>query len=138
MPIFIRFINRRLLGNSKSPFPNKYAAEFCFPPRIIIESASLAVFKATLPENLNGYPDDIVYQLADNPEQLSRRALESLVVDAYRSRQLSTAEVQRILNLPGRLATDAFLKAHEAYLPYTETDLVQYLQSINQALFKVC
>ncbi|BDA74909.1 hypothetical protein CAL7716_090750 [Calothrix sp. PCC 7716] len=79
-------------------------------------------------------PDNIVYQLADNPEQLSRRAFESLVVDAYRSRQLSTAEVQRILNLPGRLATDAFLKAHEAYLPYTETDLDQDLQSIDQAL----
>ncbi|BAZ14431.1 hypothetical protein NIES4071_62750 [Calothrix sp. NIES-4071] len=79
-------------------------------------------------------PDDIVYQLALYPEELSRRALESLVVDAYRSRQLSTAEVQRILNFLGHMATDAFLKAHEAYLPYTEADLDQDLQAIDQAL----
>jgi Uncharacterised protein family (UPF0175) len=79
-------------------------------------------------------PDDIAQQLADTPDQLARRALESLVVAAYRSRQLSAAEVQRILNLPSRLATDAFLKAHEAYLPYTEADLDQDLQAIDQVL----
>ncbi len=79
-------------------------------------------------------PDDIARQLADTPDQLSRRALESLVVEAYRSRQLSTAEVQRMLNFSSRLATDAFLKAHEAYLPYTNADLEQDLQAIDQVL----
>jgi hypothetical protein len=79
-------------------------------------------------------PDDIAHQLADNPEQLSRRALESLVISAYRSRQLSATEVQRIFNFPGRLATDAFLKAHEAYLPYSEVDLDQDLQAIDRYL----
>ncbi|MDZ8184323.1 MAG: UPF0175 family protein [Nostoc sp. ChiSLP02] len=79
-------------------------------------------------------PDEIAHQLANTPDQLSRRALESLVVEAYRHRQLSTAQVQRLLNLSSRLATDAFLKAYEAYLPYTAADLEQDLAAIDQAV----
>jgi len=79
-------------------------------------------------------PDDIAHQLANTPDQLSRRALESLVVEAYRHQQISTAQVQRLLNLSSRLATDAFLKTYEAYLPYTVADLEQDLQVIDQAI----
>ncbi len=56
------------------------------------------------------------------------------MVEAYRHRQISTAQVQRLLNLSSRLATDAFLKAYEAYLPYTVADLEQDLQAIDQAI----
>lgn len=75
-------------------------------------------------------PDEFVSQLADTPEELARRAIESLVVSAYRDRQLSTAEVQRLLELPSRLATDAFLKQHQAYIPYSEEDLEQDIRAI--------
>ncbi|MBD2299922.1 UPF0175 family protein [Nostoc sp. FACHB-190] len=76
-------------------------------------------------------PDDIAHQLANTPDQLSRRALESLVVEAYRHRQISTAQVQRLLNLSSRLAADAFLKAYEAYQAYTLADLEQDLQALD-------
>lgn len=63
------------------------------------------------------------------------RALKSLVVDAYFPPPTFCHLYRRhALNFPERQATDAFLKAHEAYCPYIETDFDQDLKSIDQAL----
>lgn len=78
-------------------------------------------------------PDELAWKLGETPAQLSRRALETLAVDAYRRRQLSTAQVQRLLDLPSPLAADAFLKSHEAYLPYSLDDFEQDLAAIARA-----
>jgi hypothetical protein len=47
---------------------------------------------------------------------------------------MSAAEVQQLLNLPSHLATDAFLKQHGAYLPYTLEDIQQDIRAIDQVL----
>ncbi|MDZ7962567.1 MAG: UPF0175 family protein [Aulosira sp. DedQUE10] len=68
-------------------------------------------------------PDELVQHF--NREHLTREILEALVVQAYQSEKITTAEVGRILGLPSRWAVDAFLKQHNADLHYDETDLDQ-------------
>jgi Tfp pilus assembly protein PilN len=83
---------------------------------------------------------NIIIELPNDPEQrlqshlgtLSQRALEVVAVEAYRSQLISVAEVQQMLHLPSRLATDAFLKQHEAYLPHTGSEIEQNLQAIDR------
>lgn len=79
-------------------------------------------------------PEDLEQRLRDNFGDLSQWTLEVIVVEAYRFQIISAAEVQRVLKLPSRLATDAFLKQHEAYLHYSEVDLEQDIVAINKAL----
>lgn len=79
-------------------------------------------------------PEDLEHRLQSQLGDLSQRALEAIAVEAYRTQLISTAEVQRLLKLPSRLATDAFLKQRGAYLHYTEADLNQDIQAIAQAL----
>lgn len=79
-------------------------------------------------------PNDLEQWLQSHLSKLSQRALEAVAVEAYRSQLISAAEVQQMLHLPPRLSTDAFLKQHEAYLPYTEAEMEQDLQAINRAL----
>lgn len=79
-------------------------------------------------------PDELAHQLEASLGNLNRRAMESLIVEAYNLKILSAAEVQRILKLPSHLATDAFLKQHGAYLHYTEADLAQDLDTLDHVL----
>jgi hypothetical protein len=64
-------------------------------------------------------PDELANQLEASLGNLNRRALESLIVEAYRLKILSAA---------------AFLKKHGAYLHYTEADLVQDLDNLERVL----
>ncbi len=82
-------------------------------------------------------PGDIEQRLQAHLGNLSQKALEAVAIEAYRSRLISAAEVQQMLQLPSRLAADAFLKAHGAYLHYSEADLEQDLQAIDRALAKL-
>lgn len=79
-------------------------------------------------------PADIEQRLQTNLDQLSQRALEAIAVEAYRAKVISAAEVQRMLKLPSRLVTDAFLKQAGAYLHYTEQDLEEDIQAIDRAI----
>ncbi len=45
-------------------------------------------------------PDELAHQLEASLGNLNRRAMESLIVEAYNLKILSAAEVQRILKLP--------------------------------------
>jgi predicted HTH domain antitoxin len=77
-------------------------------------------------------PDELACQLEVDCSNLSRHILENLVVEAYKSERITSAEVGRILNLPSRFAVDDFLKAHAAYLHYTEADLEQDIETLKQ------
>jgi predicted HTH domain antitoxin len=74
-------------------------------------------------------PDEYIQLLEPNLENFSQRILETLVVEAYKAQNLTSAEVGRILNL-NRFEVDAFLKQHGAYLHYTITDFKQDLQTL--------
>ncbi len=77
---------------------------------------------------------ELEQRLQDHLGTLSQRALGAIAVEAYRSQLISAAEVQQMLHLPSCLATDAFLKQHEAYLPHTDVDVEQDLQAIDHVL----
>jgi predicted HTH domain antitoxin len=77
-------------------------------------------------------PDDIAQRLAQTVNSLPQRALESLVVEAYRDELLTHAEVGRILNLPSRWDIDAFLKQAGADLHYDPDDLQADLETLHQ------
>lgn len=69
-------------------------------------------------------PEDIARRLEAGWENVPRRALEALAVEAYRARLLTRGEVERVLDLSWHEA-EALLKAHNADLAYTEDDLEQ-------------
>ncbi|NJL39863.1 MAG: UPF0175 family protein [Richelia sp. RM2_1_2] len=75
-------------------------------------------------------PDELVQHF--NPDQLGREILEALVVQAYQTERITSAEVGRILSLPSRWAVDAFLKQHNADLHYDEIDLERDRQTLHQ------
>jgi hypothetical protein len=73
-------------------------------------------------------PEDIASRFG-RQDELSRVALKALAAEAYRSGNLTHAEVQRILGFASRWETDAFLKQAGAYLDYTESDLEHDLET---------
>ena len=57
-------------------------------------------------------PEDIVVRLESKWKDLPRAALESLALEAYRSRALTAAQLRRLLVFETRMQVDAFLKEH--------------------------
>ncbi|GBE72988.1 hypothetical protein myaer87_02150 [Microcystis aeruginosa NIES-87] len=77
-------------------------------------------------------PDEIAQRLGQTGDNLVHKLLEMVIADAYRAGILSTAEVGRILQLPSRLETHAFLKRMGVYLNYDETELERDLQTLKE------
>ncbi len=75
-------------------------------------------------------PDELVQYF--NRDQLSRQILEALVVQAYQTEKITSAEVGRILGLSSRWTVDAFLKQHKADLHYDEADLERDRETLRQ------
>ena len=74
-------------------------------------------------------PDDVAVQLGINESDVGRELLETLVVEKYRSRQLTTYQVGQILGHQSRWETDSFLKDRQCE-GYTEEDLNQDRQTL--------
>ncbi|WP_072621450.1 UPF0175 family protein [Spirulina major] len=68
-------------------------------------------------------PEEIAQQLAQHWDNLPRRILEAIALEAYRSNTLTTAQVQALLQLPSRWAVEDFLQQHHALIDYTTDDL---------------
>lgn len=77
-------------------------------------------------------PDEFAQQLNQAGDRFSQRVLELLVADAYRCGRISTAEVRRILQLPSRFETHAFLKRMGVYLNYDEAEFEQDLRTLEE------
>ncbi|HEX3682896.1 MAG TPA: UPF0175 family protein [Bryobacteraceae bacterium] len=78
-------------------------------------------------------PDDLVALLNASGGDLSRRALEALALEEYRSGHITKSELRRLLGFSTRYELDGFLKAHEVWADYTIEDLrreIQDLQSL--------
>ena len=67
-------------------------------------------------------PDYLAIRLGSAGD-LPRRVLEAFAVEAFRLHRLTQPELRRLLGFKTRQALDAFLKAHEVYIPYTADDL---------------
>jgi predicted HTH domain antitoxin len=64
---------------------------------------------------------------------LSRRALESLVAQAYREEALTLGEVRRLLGHETRMETEAVLNEYGAFLDDSEEELEQDLEAALEA-----
>ncbi len=76
-------------------------------------------------------PEDIAQGLGSRWKDLPRAALESLALEAYRTRTLTAAQLRRLLGFQTRMQVDAFLKEHEIY-DYTAADFEQDRETLRQ------
>ena len=67
-------------------------------------------------------PDDLVEQLAEKGQDLSRSALEALAIDAYRMNRITSHQLGQLLDIPSQHELDGFLKHHGVPLEYTFGD----------------
>ena len=74
-------------------------------------------------------PDDIWAALGDHWDDVPRRSLEAIAVDAYRTGALTEAQVRRLLGLETRFQVHALLKEHHVPLHYTSADLEDDLRT---------
>ncbi len=79
-------------------------------------------------------PDELIQHF--NSAQLAREILEALVVQAYQTEKITSAEVGRILGISSRWAVDSFLKQHQADLHYDEADLGSDRETLRQLRIK--
>jgi hypothetical protein len=70
-------------------------------------------------------PDDVAERLAAGGNDLSRLALEALVLEEYKRGRLTRPEVRRLLGFETRTELDTFFKAHDTFGTYTAADLEQ-------------
>lgn len=69
-------------------------------------------------------PEDIAQGLESRWKDLPRAALESLGIEAYRSRALTAAQLRRLLGFETQMQVDTFLKEHQVY-DFTSADFEQ-------------
>ena len=70
-------------------------------------------------------PDEFARHLAAEPGDLSRRVLEMLALEEFKSGHITKPELRRLLGFETRGALDGFLKAHAVFEEYTLDDLEQ-------------
>ncbi len=76
-------------------------------------------------------PEDIAEWLGSKWKNLPRAALESLALEAYRSRALTAAQLRRLLAFETRMQVDAFLKEHEIF-DYSAADFEQDREALRE------
>ena len=81
-------------------------------------------------------PEDIVVRLESKWRDLPRAALESLALEAYRSRALTAAQLRRLLVFETRMQVDAFLKEHEIF-DYSTADFEQDRETLRELRMRV-
>ena len=74
-------------------------------------------------------PDDISAALEERWDDVPRRSLEAIAVEAYRTGALTESQVRRLLGLESRFQVHAVLKEHHVPLQYTAADLEDDLRA---------
>jgi hypothetical protein len=78
-------------------------------------------------------PDDVSQLLQSSWGDVSRRSLEAVAAEAYRSGALSARQVGDLLGHASRWETETFLQRMQASLRYTPSDLEQDLAVLRDA-----
>lgn len=79
-------------------------------------------------------PEEICHQLQQSWDNLPQKILESVALEAYRKGMMTSVQIQTLLKFSSRWQTEQFLKENTAYLDYTEEDLANDLETLNQLL----
>jgi predicted HTH domain antitoxin len=74
-------------------------------------------------------PDDVSAALKGRWNDVPRRALEVIAIEAYRTGALTETQVRRLLQLESRFQVHELLKEHRVPLRYTEADLEDDLRT---------
>ncbi len=77
-------------------------------------------------------PDDLLQRLQNQWGNVSKRTLEALAIEAYRTGSLTSAEIQRMLKFSSRWQVDSFLKHAQLYFDYSEQDLQHDIEIIRR------
>jgi predicted HTH domain antitoxin len=78
-------------------------------------------------------PDDIGQALSAQAGSASRAVLEAVAIEGYRSGAITPAQVQQMLSLSSRWATESFLLRAGAFHDYTSDDLERDIAMIRGA-----
>ncbi len=76
-------------------------------------------------------PEDIARGLESTWSDLPRAALESLALEAYRSRALTAAQVSRLLGFETRMQVEEFLAQHDVF-EFTAADFEHDRETLRQ------
>ena len=77
-------------------------------------------------------PDDLVSRMSTDGGDLSRRALEALALEEFKSGRITKPELRRLLGFSTRYQLDGFLKSHDVFDDYTMEDLEQELEGLKR------
>lgn len=77
-------------------------------------------------------PDDLAGRLTAAGVDLSRRALEALALEEYKSGNLTENELRRLLGFSTRYQLDGFLKAHDLWTDYTAEDFAREMGALDR------
>jgi predicted HTH domain antitoxin len=74
-------------------------------------------------------PEDITAALEEQGDDVPRRSLEAIAVEAYRAGASTESQVRRLLGFDSRFQVHALLKEHHVPLQYTSADLEDDLRA---------
>jgi len=77
-------------------------------------------------------PDTLAAELTASGKDPARTALEALLVEGYRNRQIFEGEIKRILGYGTRMQVHALLKEHDVPLNYGVEDLEQDRETLRR------
>ncbi|HSY47521.1 MAG TPA: UPF0175 family protein [Thermoanaerobaculia bacterium] len=77
-------------------------------------------------------PEDISVALEGQWDNVSRRSLEAIAVEAYRTGALTESQIRRLLGFETRFQVHAPLKEHQVPLRYTAADFEADLSTHRQ------
>jgi predicted HTH domain antitoxin len=77
-------------------------------------------------------PEDISVALEGQWDNVPRRSLEAIAVEAYRTGALTESQIRRLLGFETRFQVHALLKEHQVPLRYTAADLEADLSAHRQ------
>lgn len=80
-------------------------------------------------------PDDLAGQFGAAGGDLSRRALEALGLEEYKSGRITKSVLRRLLGFTSRYELDGFLKAHTVWIEYSVEDFRRELQDLKRLGF---
>ena len=80
-------------------------------------------------------PDELANRMRASGGDLSRRALEALALEEFKSGRITKPELRRLLGFGTRYQLDGFLKSHDVYEDYTMEDFEQDREDLKQLGF---
>jgi hypothetical protein len=80
-------------------------------------------------------PDELATRMGASCGDLSRRALEALALEEFKSGRITKPELRRLLGFGTRYRLDGFLKSHGVYEDYTMEDFERDREALKQLGF---